>query len=561
MCNSKFRKLVSIFLSLIMIISIVPISLISLAAESTYAVMKSYASATAANNDDYHAYKDSIISVTFLDKIDNEAVNNAVLHWDVSEKQNNSVIAWMIKNIDESNSAGADRYDVFIAANGGIWANPDSSNLFFNFKKLRNVYGLEYFHTEKAETLAYFFEKCYELKEADLSTFDTSNVTDFTYFFDNCQKLERVNFSGWNTSNVTNMSYMFNNCYILSELDLSSFDTRKVTNMMKMFYQCKELKTIYISDYWRVEQVTASNQMFNCCYAIVGGKEIYDKDFQYFSPGIEYAKLKEDGGFLTHESEKPLPEIKEYKVTYEFIGDIIPDGVILTEDELYTEGSTVTVAKLPEADGFIFSGWSTDDADISTGSFIINNDVHIIGSWDKLYNVKYEFRGFIPENPPELVSYQHKSGDLVKLDDVPFIHGYVFAGWITEDVTVTDNIFEMPPNDVVIYGSFRKPVESVEINGGNIVLNIYDKKVINVSVNPEDATIKDIIYSSDNEAVAKIDEMSNLIAVGEGNATITVYSKDDPTKKRFNYSYSKNSCNSSCNTRGSAKIPHLLWKN
>ena len=42
--------------------------------------------------------------------------------------------------------------------------------------------------------------------------------------------------------------------------------------MSRMFYNCPELKTIYVSNDWTVDNVTASEAMFLGCTKLVGGQ-------------------------------------------------------------------------------------------------------------------------------------------------------------------------------------------------------------------------------------------------------------------------------------------------
>ncbi len=529
MKTERFKKSLSILLAVIVMFTMMPaIGLVSEVGAS-YPTMKAYLSLPVNNLPDYHVYRDRIVTATFLDEIDTEG---AVMQWDISEDEGSgAVMAWIKINAEETQAAGADMYDLYIAGDGGVGANAKASNVFYTFTKLKQVNGLENFNTSNATTLDSFFEKCSSLKSVDLSSFDTSNVTNFNWLFMDCVQLETVNLANWDTSNVTTMFRMFMNCENLKTLDVSSFDTRKVTNMERMFYRCMALENIYIGDYWTVEKVTSDNAMFNCCYAIVGGKEIYDRDFQYIPPRKEYAKLREEGGFLDRK-----PEVKEYKVTYEYIGDIIPEGVTAPTAASYEEGTTVTVAENACAEGYIFSGWSTEDEDITSGSFEIYNDVHIVGSWTKLYQVIYKYdEGYeVPAYAPQIpdVELWFAPGEDVPTYGIPYADGYVFVGWNTEDADVAGDSFIMPENDVVFYGYYKKPVESVEVIGDkDIILDVNDTdgEKINVYVKPEDATIKEIVYETSDDKVAIV-ENGVIKPVGEGTATVTVASKDDPTK-------------------------------
>ena len=500
MKTSKLKKGLSLLLSVIMLLTMLPSTVFTLAANESYPVMEQF---TAASSTEFHAYYSSIYSATFLDKIDWEDINSSYLYWDSSANNDNSVIAYIYLNEEQTALAKADRYDLYIAGDGGVGANPNSGFIFYFFSALEEVRGCENFKTSAATT---FYGMFYE-----------------------CKKLRSITGINWDTSNVTDMSYMFRNCHELTELDLSSFDTSKVTTMKFMFYYCQKLEHIYVGTGWTTESIANLNDgVFNCCYAIMGGKEIYDKEFQYFPPGAEYAKLREDDGFL----DLYIPDI--YTVTYSFVGDVIPENATVPSPADYEAGTAVKVADAPSAEGYIFSGWSTEDAEVVDGEFIINNDVELVGSWTKLYKVEYKYtEGFeIPEGAPEIPDAElwFAPGEDVPLYGIPYVPGYVFVGWETEDTEIFGDGFIMPENDVVIYGYFKKPVESVEFIGGDITIGKDETEKLNVYVKPEDATIKDLLYESSDESVVTVDKYGNITAVGEGTATITVTSKDDPSK-------------------------------
>ncbi len=575
MKTSGLKKYLSLVLSFLMIFTMIPATVFTLAAEENYPVIEAY---NAASSGGFHKYWNKVYSVTFLDEIDEKAIAGALESWDVSAAKDGSVMSWMYLNDEATATAGDKRYDVYIAGDGGVGANPNSSWIFYMFSSLEKIINPENFKTNNATTFFKMFAACNALKEVDLSSWDVSNVTTLESMFFQCYALEYADLSGWDTSNVTNMKgvfemtpptgvspdyslksidltgwdtsnvttmeNMFKNCEALTELDLSSFNTSKVTTMRFMFYYCKQLKNIYVGEGWTTEAIgNLSDGVFNCCYALIGGKDdqaenekIYaDKHpSAYYPPSVEYAKFREDGGYLDNVSNKPEPEKKEYTVTYSFTGDTVPEGVTLVPPAVYEEGATVKVADAPEADGYVFSGWNTDDATVNDDEFVINNDVEFTGSWTKLYKVEYKYtEGYeVPGDAPELPeAVYYKAGDWVDVYGVPYVNGYVFVGWSTEDTDVAGDMFIMPENDVVLYGYFKKPVESVEIiNDGDIVINEGDEAKINVYVKPEDATIKDLTYGSSDEGVVTVDKYGNIKAVGEGTATVTVYSKDDPTK-------------------------------
>ena len=534
MKKKYFNKAVSLLLAVLLIFAAMPVTVF--AAEESYPVIKAFTSVAG----DFHAYKTQVVTVTILDYIDEaEYATCSPYAWDISASSTTGTVkAWMKVNNEETAAAGATRYDVYIGGNGGVAANAYSADLFWNFKNLKRINGLENFDTSNATNFAYMFNMCESLEALDLSSWDTSNATSFLWMFHSCYNLKELNLSGWDTSNVTTMNCMFKNCKAITELDISSFDTSNVTNMNSMFFNCIVLKDLYVGEGWDIENVTDGQMAFNCCDALPG-----------FDPYNSEASIDFADKYVKPESEKPQPEKKTYTVTYEFTGEIIPDGVTAPEAVTYDDGTTVSVATNPSANGYVFSGWSTEDATVAEdGTFTLNNDVHFVGSWSKLYTVTYKYTDDSekPAGIADLTGYTatYKAGETVKIKDaLNDIGRYAFVGWNPEDIVPTDDgtIFVMPERDVVIYGLYKIPVDEVIIDHDHdeIILNhngTEEEKTfeLNVFVTPDDATFPEVIVESDNEDVVKVnreDDKITLEAVGDGNATITVYSKDDPDKR------------------------------
>ena len=69
--------------------------------------------------------------------------------------------------------------------------------------------------------------------------------------------------------------------------------------------------------------------------------------------------------------------------------------------------------------------------------------------------------------------------------------------------------------------SVIKPVESVTISDAETMVPVEGEVTLTVTVTPEDATIKDIEWSSSDESIAKVDATGKVTGVAEGTATIT----------------------------------------
>ena len=181
--------------------------------------------------------------------------------WDVSEKQNGSIMAWTEENRDGFK-------DLYLAANGNILANKDCSKLFSGYEKLKKIVGLQYFRTDQTENMSFMFDYCKSLASLDVSHFDTSQVTDMLGMFNNCERLASLDVSHFDTSQVTDMSGMFAKCKSLASLDVSHFDTSQVTSMDSMFYKCESLASLDVS-HFDTSQVTDMSCMFASCGRLV----------------------------------------------------------------------------------------------------------------------------------------------------------------------------------------------------------------------------------------------------------------------------------------------------
>lgn len=230
-------------------------------------------------------YKDSITKVVFQDGFYD--VYNVVDRFDVSEEENNSVLAFVSQNVEDPTT-----HTVYIQGENGVVANEDSSYLFNEFFRLESIEGLEYLDTSNTTDMSYMFGWCESLKSIDvshfntskvttmlnmfrdnlnlitldLSHFDTSNVTTMQWMLGGTSKLQTINLSSFDTKKVTDMTAMFAGTGAVN-LDLSSFDTTNVTTMRVMFSNANYLETINLSSF-DTSKVTNMSNMFNNCYEL-----------------------------------------------------------------------------------------------------------------------------------------------------------------------------------------------------------------------------------------------------------------------------------------------------
>ena len=207
---------------------------------------------------------DKIKTITLLDLSKTSAPTTCVATWDASYVNgSNDVTAWLVTNAEDNTM-----YDLYLGAEGKIYAPSSSYNLFRSYVNCIEIIGLSNLDTSNAKSMADMFCACKSLTSLDLSGFETSNVTDMRDMFLGCTGLIQLNISGFNTINVTDMRYMFSGCKNLTSLDVSSFDTRNVTNMSYMFAQSNSLVKLELSGF-DTKNVTNMECMFYCCEKLI----------------------------------------------------------------------------------------------------------------------------------------------------------------------------------------------------------------------------------------------------------------------------------------------------
>ena len=162
-------------------------------------------------------------------------------------------------------------------ASGIIYANPDSSYVFYNMKNLVDINGLENYNTLTATNMSWMFSFIEKIEELDLNEFNTKNVKDMSHMFQGYaiqigtspttyyDRIKIIKIEDFDTSKVTNMSSMFGNLINLEALDLSKWDTSNVIDMSSMFYKTgMRTNTFSIEglDNWDVSNVTDMSSMF-----------------------------------------------------------------------------------------------------------------------------------------------------------------------------------------------------------------------------------------------------------------------------------------------------------
>ena len=193
-------------------------------------------------------------------------------YWDVSEKGDNSILAWDVN----SNSSGAKK--VYIASKGNIYANANASYMFSNIgaasictatTALTNLNLLKTANTTNMYSM--FWKTGYNaMTSLDLGTsFSTAKATNLEYMFQECgyKAMTSLNLRGINTSAATSMYAMFDGTgyTAMTSLNLgANFSTANVTKMTRMFKNCgyTKMTTLTLGSKFNTAKVTEMANMF-----------------------------------------------------------------------------------------------------------------------------------------------------------------------------------------------------------------------------------------------------------------------------------------------------------
>ena len=155
-------------------------------------------------------------------------------------------------------------------------------------------------------------------------------------------------------------------------------------------------------------------------------------------------------------------------------------------------------------------------------------------TWDhnanKLYWARFAPKGLFTEQEliqidPAEVTYDEEENPLVSVTKVGTLSGEtcgLFAP-LTAETAAQEPYTNVPEMDQNAPASpvFREKTVTMSLGG---------TKVLGYDVDPWYSDVKDMVWSSDNEAVVTVDQNGMITAVGKGSAVITVANKADETK-------------------------------
>jgi len=268
----------------------------------------------------------------------------------------------------------------------------------------------------------------------------------------------------------------------------------------------------------------------------------------YYQSGGESSESSVDCSFLVknpHFTKKGAePTYDEYgNPTYPYInryttGNVPSDG---TKDGWYSQGATGGDQRLNFAQGRIcWNLW-----DVSAGLHSINQDISNLP--EGLYTVSADMMTQ-PGREYEAHVYAKNSIDEVSS---PFLNVGNWSNandgeWTTletDKIMVTDGNLTIGGRSVfpqnsqtgwfcmtnvrLYYHGEEVKISNITFDKDELVLIAGERRKLDYTIYPENATFKNVFIESDDPEVVSVDNEGNLIARNEGTATITVYSLRD----------------------------------
>ena len=252
--------------------------------------------------------------------------------------------------------------------------------------------------------------------------------------------------------------------------------------------------------------------------------------------------------------EFPVPGVKgtipSYQVKYAYTGTVPAGAPALPADETHKLHTDVTVAAEPALDGYVFSGWTTGDASVSSGQFKMpGKDVTLTGSWtlrsDLSYTVNYyrngttdkvapsktvdgqTFNATVTESPIGVTGYTPVSADSKSLTIGTGTNEINF--YYYQNVTLTANsgtaVYDGKEHSVSGFTAAPDGADFSAVTVGAKGTNVgtYDAKFAEDTVGTVDATEKYIVTEA-NDGKLTITPVGGIVVTITGNTDSRPYS-------------------------------------
>ena len=327
--------------------------------------------------------------------------------------------------------------------------------------------------------------------------------------FQNCISLTDISFP----SCLTNIgSYAFQNCSGLSEVTLSSGLT-SIGN--GAFRNCTSLKAIMLQG---DTPPSLGSKIFEAApLARIDVPSASTLTYKTHDDWSVYADLI---GVV-------------YTVTFD-----LQDGNLSDIQEEMISPTVFSAPTIQLRTGYTLAGWY----DAPTGGvvvsfpFTITQDTTIYAQWTaKVYSITLNANGGTVYQDNRSVTFNVEVGVL----PTPLYFGYEFEGWFTEEtggIHYTDSTVYETDENITLYAQWKEiiiPVESIFIENAMLVLDKDSVGILTAIIIPVIATNQNVIWTSSDSTIVKVDSTGKVTAISPGTAIITVTTVDGDKTATF----------------------------
>ena len=224
-----------------------------------------------------------------------------------------------------------------------------------------------------------------------------------------------------------------------------------------------------------------------------------------------------------------------YTVTFEANG-----GTGSMDDQTFTYGEEKALTENTfTRTGYTFAGWNTqadgngtsyaDGVDGSQMPADNGSTVILYAQWTiNTYKITAQVANGCEGMGEVIGGGTYKYGTTVTLTATAN-SGYRFVGWEDGETSATRKI--TVEGNATYTAKFEQyyPVTNITLDKTELSLSIGDSETLTATIEPNNATNKNVTWSSNNEAVATVDN-GKVTAVKEGTTTITVTTEDGGKK-------------------------------
>lgn len=213
------------------------------------------------------------------------------------------------------------------------------------------------------------------------------------------------------------------------------------------------------------------------------------------------------------------------------------NGGSIIEEQSIKQGETITKPIAPTKEGFIFQYWESNNKEYNFKNKV-SNDIVLNAVWkleDNVKKYKVTFNDGNSNNSVEVVA-----GEVVNEPEEPIKSGSNFIGWYIDGDDEPFNFDTIINYDISLVAKFR---DGSLLSGGSVNQIIYITELIpsvskniltknetiqiDVEILPNNASNKNLKYTSSNNRVVKISDSGLITALRVGDATITIQTTDD----------------------------------